>query len=204
MNCVILQIQKKSNGIKGSPWAAGALSWACLVGSARERVKGLDPAHREAPCLWAGLGTSRARDAVPRRIPESFFPGRRERPPGGWRSGESGLGATNGTSGAINTQSSAVLAPGLRAGGLKAGLSPGLTAHCLLSVAAFEGRLGYSRKSSVPRFSAPRRRLLPWKLGLRAWNRGSRPTEQTTSPCPPGQRKEKDNYQLVLRVGSRL
>lgn len=151
MNCVILQIQKKSNGIKGSPWTAGALSWACLVGSARERVKGLDPAHREAACLWAGLGTSRARDAVPRRIPESFFPGRRERPPGGWRSGESGLGATNGTSGTINTQSSAVLAPGLRAGGLKAGLSPGLTAHRLLSVAAFEGRLGYSRKSSVPR-----------------------------------------------------
>lgn len=183
MNCVILQIQKKSNGIKGSPWAAGALSWACLVGSARERVKGLDPAHREAACLWAGLGTSRARDAVPRRIPESFFLGRRERPPGGWRSGESGLGATNGTSGTINTQSSAVLAPGLRAGGLKAGLSPGLTAHRLLSVAALkEGWATAERvlsrgSGSESAFTAPRRRLQPWKLGLRAWNLGSQPTE---------------------------
>ena len=73
---------------------------------------------------------------------------------GVWRSGESGLGATrvySGTSGTINTQRSAVLAPAFRAGGLKAGLSPGLTAHCLLSMAAFEGRLGYSSKIPVPR-----------------------------------------------------
>lgn len=73
-NCGIPQIGKTTKDIKGSVLAASTLSKAHLIGNAWGRVKGLNPAHHEAPA--SGQDSEPSAYATVPHIPNSFFPGK--------------------------------------------------------------------------------------------------------------------------------
>lgn len=98
-NYGIPQIGKMSKDIKGSTLAAGTFSKAHLIRNAWGRVKGLNPAHHEAPA--SGQDSESSVQATVPRIPDSFFPGKGHQEAGDLQNLSWEL--RHGTTGTINT-----------------------------------------------------------------------------------------------------